>query len=93
MEVPEYPEAAAEGEALAHPKLALIWLFRDSVISCGSPHWVEAYGRSILSVGPTSLSLLGVLGWFRGILPQPERDSRVRDRYGASLDWLAHRED
>jgi hypothetical protein len=51
-DVPEHPDAAAQADALAHPRFALATVARMIVHLVWLPLiWVEAYGGRILSVG------------------------------------------
>lgn len=51
IEVSQDADAAAKADAFAYPRLMLITALQLLVqLVCLPPHWVEAYGRPILSV-------------------------------------------
>jgi hypothetical protein len=53
IQVSQDAAAAAKADALAYPRLALITVPQLLIqVVCLPPHWVEAYGRPILSVAP-----------------------------------------
>src|SRR6476620_7412553 len=53
IEVSQDADAAAKADAFAYPRLALITALQLCVqVVCLPHHWVEAYGRQILSVAP-----------------------------------------
>jgi hypothetical protein len=51
IEISQDADAAAKADAFAYPRLALFTALQLLVqVVCLPPHWVEAYGRPILSV-------------------------------------------